>query len=370
MTKMLATVHSLEETEIVLQCGADVIDVPASDIETLRLYAKAVEGKALLCANLPLQTAVSRGPELAALGVGFIGVAITAETDLDALPELGGTAKWIAVVHVDRVADLPGVSGLAALGFHAVMLDTSNGSRLLNHLSLARIDAFVREGHALSILVAVAGALETPDIPRLLSFQLDMLGFREAFFDAANPDAISAQAATRIRELIPEERQTSLAPGVDYQLLAARGYFPDEAEEGLGTDKIFVRDFVLPVHIGAYSFEHGVAQKMRFDVTAEVLRVTRNPEDMRHIVSYDLIMDGIRTIVARGHVELSETLAERVAAFILENPRVVRVVVRAEKLELGPGGVGVEIERKRETQIAPVKPAYPDVPVSQRRRDH
>ncbi len=113
---------------------------------------------------------------------------------------------------------------------------------------------------------------------------------------------------------------------------------------------------MLPVQIGAYSFEHGHTQKVRFDVTADVLRVTKNPEDMRHVFSYDIIMDGIRTIVARGHVELSETLAEQVAAHVLEDPRVMRVTVRVEKLELGPGGVGVEIERKRASEKPAQKP--------------
>lgn len=368
MTKMLATVRSLEEADIVLQCGADIVDVPASDLEALRTYAQAARGKAVLYATLPQAPLASRARELADIGLGCIGIPIDTSTPLHSLPDLPSSTKWMAVVHVDLMSDLPEASSLVSQGFAVIMLDTSNGSRLLNHLSLARIDAYVRECHALSMLVGIAGALETPDIPRLLSFQLDILGFREAFFDDARAGTINVEAASRIRELIPQERQDSLAPGVDYQLLAARGYFPDPAEEGLGTDKIFVRDFVLPVHIGAYSFEHGIAQKMRFDVTAEVLRVTRNPEDMRHIVSYDLIMDGIRAIVARGHIELSETLAERIAAFILENPRVTRVVVRAEKLELGPGGVGVEIERRRETQIMPILPA--NAPVSHRRHDH
>ena len=118
-----------------------------------------------------------------------------------------------------------------------------------------------------------------------------------------------------------------------------------------------MRDFLLPVQIGAYSFEHGHTQKVRFDVTADVLRVTKNPEDMRHVFSYDIIMDGIRAIIARGHVELSETLAEQVAAHVLEDPRVVRVTVRVEKLELGAGGVGVEIERKRASEKPMLKPA-------------
>jgi dihydroneopterin aldolase len=159
--------------------------------------------------------------------------------------------------------------------------------------------------------------------------------------------AIDAAAISHIRSLIPEERKTSRASSVDYRLLAARGYSPGAADAALGTDRIFVRDYVLPVQIGAYSFEHGHTQKVRFDVTADVRRVTDAPEDMRHVFSYDVIMDGIKAIVARGHVQLSEALAEQVAALVLEEPRVVRVTVRVEKLELGAGGVGVEIERKR-----------------------
>jgi dihydroneopterin aldolase len=83
---------------------------------------------------------------------------------------------------------------------------------------------------------------------------------------------------------------------------------------------------------------------------------------MRHVFSYDIIMDGIRTIVARGHVQLSETLAEDVAALVLEHPRVMRVAVKVEKLELGPGGVGVEIERKRAKRQAVRLPAEADAP--------
>ena len=65
--------------------------------------------------------------------------------------------------------------------------------------------------------------------------------------------------------------------------------------------------------IGAYSFEHGHTQKVRFDVAADVLRVTAAPEDMRHVFSYDVIMDGIRAIVGARPCQLSEALAEKVA---------------------------------------------------------
>ena len=70
------------------------------------------------------------------------------------------------------------------------------------------------------------------------------------------------------------------------------------------------------------------------------------PSDLRDVLSYDVITDAIRRIVAEGHVELVEVLAERVAGAVLGEPRVVKVTVRVEKLDTGPATVGVEITRE------------------------
>ena len=52
---------------------------------------------------------------------------------------------------------------------------------------------------------------------------------------------------------------------------------------------------------------------------------------------------------AQGHINLAETLAERIAALALEVSRVVNVVVRVEKLHAlaNAEAAGVEIERTR-----------------------
>ncbi|KXF77525.1 dihydroneopterin aldolase [Paramesorhizobium deserti] len=373
MTKMLASVRDRREAEIVLKGGADIIDLKdpengalgAVAPETIREVVDFVAGVrpvSAACGDLPMEPeTIERQVEaIAATGVDYIKIGFFPSDRLaqciEALAGLAEHKKLIAVLFADHAYpdDLP--AAFAAASFHGVMIDTADKSRgrLLDHLAPGRIGDFVKAAHDQSLISGVAGSLEAPDIPRLLVFSPDFLGFRGALCENQKRNAEIDEAATvRIRALIPEEEMPDTgASRIDYKLLAARGYFPNPEDSKLGTDKIFVRDFVLPVQIGAYSFEHGKAQKVRFDVTADVLRVTPNPEDMRHVVSYDLIMDGIRTIVARGHIELAETLAEQVAAFVLEHPRVTRVVVRAEKLELGPGGVGVEIERKRETQSA------------------
>jgi (5-formylfuran-3-yl)methyl phosphate synthase len=118
---------------------------------------------------------------------------------------------------------------------------------------------------------------------------------------------------------------------------------PDNA----ASDLIFVHDFVLPVRIGAFDREHDAPQQVRFNIDARVARPGSVPERLPEVFSYDLITDGIRAIVAQGHIHLVETLAERTAASVLAHPQILTVTVRVEKLEVGPGSVGVEITRTR-----------------------
>jgi hypothetical protein len=54
-----------------------------------------------------------------------------------------------------------------------------------------------------------------------------------------------------------------------------------------------------------------------------------------------------------------EELAERVAALVLAHPRVARVVVRVEKLDIRPGSVGVEITRERVAESSEVRHLFP-----------
>ncbi|RWM87436.1 MAG: hypothetical protein EOR84_29545 [Mesorhizobium sp.] len=368
MTRMLASVTGVDEAEIALLGGVDIIDLKdpragalgAVSTQTIRRTISLIAGRApvsAVCGDLPMEpeTIRAKAEEITAAGVDYAKIGLFPSANIAAcaaaLAPLAARTKLIAVLFADLEPDFELLPMLAEHRFHGAMVDTANkaNGRLLDHLPPERIPGFVDRAKSLGLMVGLSGSLEAPDIPRLLPFVPDFLGFRGALCgNSGRVGSISAEAVAQIRDLIPEASGAGGASSVDYRLLAARGYSPG-TDPTLGTDKIFVRDFVLPVQIGAYSFEHGHTQKVRFDVTADVLQVTDHPEDMRHVFSYDIIMDGIRTIVARGHVQLSEALAEQVATYILENPRVVRVTVRVEKLELGPGGVGVEIERKRQS---------------------
>jgi dihydroneopterin aldolase len=120
---------------------------------------------------------------------------------------------------------------------------------------------------------------------------------------------------------------------------------PDAAQT---YDRVFMQDLVLDVEIGVYTNEKGVTQRVRFSVNVDVLPASSAlDDDIDRAFDYDTIIKGIKALVARGHINLVETLAEEVAARCLAHPRAARVMVRIEKLDKEPGAVGVEIVRER-----------------------
>jgi dihydroneopterin aldolase len=113
-------------------------------------------------------------------------------------------------------------------------------------------------------------------------------------------------------------------------------------------DRVFMHDLVLDVEIGVYTNEKGVTQRVRFSVDVDVLPAsTALDDDIGRAFDYDTIIKGIKSIVAQGHINLVETLAEEVARRCLAHPRAARVTVRIEKLDKEPEAVGVEIVRDK-----------------------
>ncbi|MDT0682618.1 dihydroneopterin aldolase [Roseicyclus sp. F158] len=150
----------------------------------------------------------------------------------------------------------------------------------------------------------------------------------------------------------------------DPDLSAAFGHPEDRATASAARprDRISLRDHVLNVEIGAFQEERGSQQRLRFDIVCEVSG-TGAPahDDVDRILSYDTLVDAVDAALAEERLNLLETLAERIAGLLLQEPRAERVFVRIEKLDRGPYALGVEIVRsagpERERGLA-----APDMP--------
>lgn len=111
---------------------------------------------------------------------------------------------------------------------------------------------------------------------------------------------------------------------------------------------VFIRDMMVDCSIGIYGFEKEHEQRVRINVDLAV-REGDNPIDdnIQNVISYEDLAIGIEAIIAEGHVNLVETLAEKIAAMCLQQCEVLSARVRVEKLDIleTAESVGVEIER-------------------------
>ncbi|TDI61971.1 MAG: dihydroneopterin aldolase [Alphaproteobacteria bacterium] len=120
------------------------------------------------------------------------------------------------------------------------------------------------------------------------------------------------------------------------------------ADSAKGIRHVFIRDYVTEAYIGAYSHETEGKQKIRLNIDMSVTETQEGHSDeLANVVCYDQVISGIRKLLNAGHINLVETLAERIADLVLQDRRISSARVRVEKLEAvdDVASVGVEIER-------------------------
>jgi dihydroneopterin aldolase len=113
---------------------------------------------------------------------------------------------------------------------------------------------------------------------------------------------------------------------------------------------VFVRDLELKALIGIYPEEKTRPQRVFVNIDLSV-KEGDDPlsDNIMEVVSYETVVGDVERIVAQGHVNLVETLAELIARECLKDKRVEAVRVRIDKPDImrNARSVGVEIERVR-----------------------
>jgi 7,8-dihydroneopterin aldolase/epimerase/oxygenase len=113
---------------------------------------------------------------------------------------------------------------------------------------------------------------------------------------------------------------------------------------------VFVRDLECMALIGIYDHEKAKPQRIivNIDLSVQESDVPMD-DDIGHVVSYEIIAKKVEGILEEGHINLVETLCEKIAQSCLKDKRVLAARVRVEKPDIIPNArsVGVEIERGR-----------------------
>lgn len=128
-------------------------------------------------------------------------------------------------------------------------------------------------------------------------------------------------------------------------------------------DRLSLRNHIVEVEIGAFQSERDVTQRLSFNVVVEIAPLPADlDDDVDRILSYDRLTEAISHELAAERLNLLETLCERVAGRILLEPQAERVFVRIEKLDRGPGALGVEIVRSKDVAEPAAVIAQPAAP--------
>ncbi|MEX2523814.1 MAG: (5-formylfuran-3-yl)methyl phosphate synthase [Gammaproteobacteria bacterium] len=236
MTGLLASVCDAGEAGLILEGGADIIDLKdpsvgalgALDIGVMTDIVALVNGRVPVSAtigDIPFTAAAIRPriEAVAATGVDFVKVGVFGDVrDTGVLEMLRALSQaGLRMVLVFFAEDVPGHTDFTALsrhGIHGVMLDTrdkSSGS-LRSKLSHRQLESFVSGARETGLLCGLAGSLCADDIPALLPLRPDYLGFRSALCRGSNREGeVDAAAAGAVRLMlsapVPGEQ---LNPGI------------------------------------------------------------------------------------------------------------------------------------------------------------
>jgi dihydroneopterin aldolase len=114
-------------------------------------------------------------------------------------------------------------------------------------------------------------------------------------------------------------------------------------------DKILIQDLIVECLIGVYAHEHNKRQRVRLNM--EILVAPRAPgtsDALDTTIDYADLIQRTKTLMQARHRQLVETLADEIAALVLENPRALGVEIKLEKPDILPDAVvGVAISRRK-----------------------
>ena len=114
--------------------------------------------------------------------------------------------------------------------------------------------------------------------------------------------------------------------------------------------KVIIKELILSLTLGYYSFEKEKPQKVKLSLEANYLdKKPTNDKDLKSIVNYDKLVRLIKKLAKNKHYNFLETLAEDVFDELFKDKRIDKITLQIEKMEIMKdcSSVGIQISKKR-----------------------
>lgn len=116
-------------------------------------------------------------------------------------------------------------------------------------------------------------------------------------------------------------------------------------------DSIFLNDLRIETVVGIWDWERKIKQTVSIDLEMGTdIRKAAATDDIEDTLNYKLVAKRVQQFVADSSFQLVETMAEKIAALVLDEFDVPWVKVRVNKPGAirGARDVGIKIKRSRE----------------------
>lgn len=118
-----------------------------------------------------------------------------------------------------------------------------------------------------------------------------------------------------------------------------------------GLRRIFLKGLVREVRIGVHDFEKVKPQRVIFDIDLYVSLDAFSPSNdhIQEVVDYDFVRSVVTSVTAEPHIDLQETLCDRLLDALIAHPQVLACQVSTRKPDVYPDcdAVGVEAFRSK-----------------------
>jgi 7,8-dihydroneopterin aldolase/epimerase/oxygenase len=92
---------------------------------------------------------------------------------------------------------------------------------------------------------------------------------------------------------------------------------------------IFLAGLEMPARIGVHDHEYGRTQMLLFDIEIKLTPTTE--DEIANTLDYETVVEVVERVLGEGHIQLVETVAQRIAHALQCDPRLDEVAVRVTK---------------------------------------
>ena len=114
--------------------------------------------------------------------------------------------------------------------------------------------------------------------------------------------------------------------------------------------RVFIKNLILDASIGIHDYEKKKKQKISISLELDVKdNISQLKQKIENFVSYEIIIQKLKKLVLKKHIDLLETLAEKILKICFEDDRILSIKLKLEKIEVfkETDSVGIEIFRER-----------------------